>query len=108
MVKSEEVRVVFDVAKHLPMVWKQVKALGLNSEQLQTDWKYYLEYFAPKTQTPSENFLKWGVDVLQIVMNMKLKREMSHPTFFRMMHYLLETEIESNERIRQIRHAEKS
>jgi hypothetical protein len=107
MVKSEEVRTVFDIKKHLPLVWKQLSQLGMNVDQIEMDWRYHLEYFAPRNISPSENFLQWGVETLQIRMNLKLNRIMSHPTFFNMLHYLLKDEIEKSDVIREIRELEK-
>jgi hypothetical protein len=103
MVKSEEVRIVFDATRHLPRVWKQVKELGLDVEQLERDWKYHLTYFAVVANSESENFLQWGSTILNIQLNTKLGRISSHPTFYNMLYYLLREEIERSETLAKIK-----
>jgi hypothetical protein len=107
MVKSEEVRIVFDASLHLPRVWKQLKQLGFDVEQLERDWKYHLTYFAVVANSESHNFLEWGNTILQIQINTKLGRISSHPTFNNMMYYLLQEDIEKSEVIKEMRGKER-
>lgn len=101
---SEEARYVFDM-HHIIHVWTQLRKIGFNTEELAAD--FHLAYGRAKEKESllpeSTFFLRWGIDVLQLRMNARLGRQPHHPTFIRMMEFLMEPVIRSDHAAQEIR-----
>ena len=91
MTKEEEVKHVF-TTPDLMYVWEEFRRLGFDTQVIAD------EMWAKKKETAPDEldgnfFLRYGVEVLQPMLNKRLNRPFDHPTFFNMLHYLLKHKI---------------
>ena len=102
---SSEVKHVF-ITPYLQYVWREIRGLGIDTEPL---GKRLWDDYAKSGKTVSENlyFLQWGIDVLNPILNQKLDRPLEHPTFAKMMEYLMQPFIAKDPFLNRIKLNEK-
>lgn len=81
-----QVNQVFTLA-HLIRAWELLRALGFDTVALRADFERYYKTHGDLSETKC--FLVWGVEVLQPLMNERLKRAGDDPTFYAIMNHLL-------------------
>lgn len=98
---SKEVEHVF-ILPYFMYVWPQLRKIGFDTEQLAKQfWDNHKE--KGNGMSPNLYFLKWGVEVLQPMMNKKLNRPEDHPTFIKMMDYLMKPFIVKDPYLNKVR-----
>jgi hypothetical protein len=101
MSEEEEVEYVF-ILPHLERLWPALEKLGYDTRTISSDFQK--DYRADgRGYAESNYFLKWGVEKLQPKLNEHLKRPGDHPTFYKIMHTILEDVIDNNDYIRKKR-----
>lgn len=86
------VKTCFQYASHYKIVWTQLDRMGLSSRDI--SYLFYEALNKKRVKNPllsdSEYFFEWGSIVLNAILNHHLERKPNHPTFQRMMTWLME------------------
>jgi hypothetical protein len=93
---SEEVRQVFEMPL-IDKVWAALEKIGMDTKILAANFN---GYYKGRRRTdpllqPRHIFIEWGEDQLEPLINRKLHRDPSHPTFGPLMNHCLKQEIEN-------------